>query len=169
MVVRLSALRAICYVPAAGVRKWNILDVMEIPLPVVNQDCFAQCHSGTLSRNERTNGQNFKVTWIARHNVDEFIDVIKFIPTTDDQKSSLNSPSCEHMTMLLTTEEEEKEEEIHSFPVCPGCKNALMALSLLDSVIISSGTNERFVKSCGRPRFFLSKVYKGTLKKEKIN
>lgn len=98
---------------------------------------------------ERTNGPNFKVTWIALRNVDEFIDAIKFIPTIDDQKPSLDSPSCKHVSVLLATEEEEKEEEMHSFPVCPACKYALIALSLLDSVIISSDTNERFVKSCG--------------------
>lgn len=46
--------------------------------------------------------------------------VSKSIPT-DDQKTSLNGPSCECMVTLVTTEEDEKMEEMHLLPVCPAC------------------------------------------------
>jgi hypothetical protein len=49
------------------------------------------------------------------------------MPMTDDQKTSLIGPSCEHMA----TEEEEKMEKMHSALVAPAHKDVSMALSVL--------------------------------------
>jgi hypothetical protein len=38
-------------------------------------------------------------------NFDKFLNVSKSIPTTSDQKSSLDGPSCEHMAASVATEE----------------------------------------------------------------
>lgn len=54
-------------------------------------------------------GCNFKVTLIVLSNVNKFLSVNKSIPTNDDQKTSLDSSSCNHMA----TEEEENKEEMH--------------------------------------------------------
>jgi hypothetical protein len=54
---------------------------------------------------------------------------------TDDQKTSLDGPSCEHMATLVVTEEEEKMEEMHLLSVCPAYKDVLMALLVIGSVI----------------------------------
>jgi hypothetical protein len=45
----------------------------------------------------------------------------------------LDGPSCERMVTLVTTEEDEKMEEMHLLSVCPACRDALMALLVVDS------------------------------------
>jgi hypothetical protein len=54
----------------------------------------------------------------------------------------------------MATEEEEKMEEMHSLLVGPTCKDALMALSMLDSVISSTDTNDRMLKLCMNFKIF---------------
>ena len=63
----------------------------------------------------------------------EFLNVDKCVPTTTDQPTTLDSPGrrSEH----VVGEEEEKMEETWPLPTQPPRKVALMALSVLDSVI----------------------------------
>lgn len=60
------------------------------------------------------------------------LSVSKSIPT-DDQKTSLDGPSCECMVTFVVTVEDEKMEKMHLLPLCPACRDALMALLVVDS------------------------------------
>jgi hypothetical protein len=58
-----------------------------------------------------------------------------------------DSLRCEHMAMLVALEEEEKMEEMHMLPGRPALKDALMALSVFDSVISSHDANMIIAKA----------------------
>jgi hypothetical protein len=130
-------------VPAAYIRKWNIWDVIsgvamswESTVLIVIWNCFAKCGFGTLSEvraeqdEEYSQWVEFKSHMDCPTNFLKFLSVSKPIPT-DDQKTILGGPSCEHMVTVVATEEEEKMEEVHLLPVYPACKDALMALLVL--------------------------------------
>jgi hypothetical protein len=111
-------------------------------VPVDIQNCIPKCGFGALSEvSAEENEENNEWVEFQGHldctsNFDKFSNVNKSISTTHDQKTSLNGPSCEHMVMLVAPEEGEMEE-MHLASVCPTCKDMLMALSVLDTIIQS--------------------------------
>jgi hypothetical protein len=120
-------------------------------MPVVIRSCFAECDFGTLSGVRAEQDEEYG-QWVEfQGHVDcpskflKLISVSKSVPTYD-QKTSLDGPSCKRMATLVATEEEEKMKEMHLLPVCPACKNALMALLVVDSVTSSCDTDRRIVK-----------------------
>jgi hypothetical protein len=59
-------------------------------------------------------------------------------------------------------------EEMHLLPVPPGCKYALMTLSVLDCIISLCDVDGKIVKSMDELKDFVSKMYKNTLKQKPI-
>jgi hypothetical protein len=92
----------------------------------------------------------------------------QFQPSMIRRQVWMDGPTCEHTATSVATEGEEKTKEMHSLPKHPARKDALMALSLLDSVISSSDTDKRIVKAMDELQGFVSKVCKNTLKQKSI-
>lgn len=96
---------------------------------------------------------------------DEFLNVDKLIPTTDD-KTNLDGPSCKYLATLVTNKEEEIMEGIHLLLVHPAHKE--MILLVFDSTVSSCNINERIIKVMDKLQDFVSKAYKKTLKQRFI-
>ena len=81
------------------------------------------------------NGWNCKATLIAPSTSKEFLNVDKSVPTTTDQLTSMDGsgPSTVHTV-------DEEEEEIEETP--PPHQDAIMALSVLDTVECASDMND---------------------------
>jgi hypothetical protein len=106
------------------------------------------------------NGWNCTATLIAPSTSKEFLNVDKAVPTTTDQMTSLDGPdpSPEHTVV----EEKEKMEETPP-------QDAIMALSVLDTVESSSDTNENIMKAMAEVQDYESNVYKKGLKQSSSN
>jgi len=104
------------------------------------------------------NGWNCKATLIVPSTSKELLNVDKSVPTTTDQPTSLDcsGPSTEHMV----GEEEEKMEETP-----PPRQDAIMALSLLDTVECASD----IMKAVDELQDFVSKVYTNSFKQDSSN
>jgi hypothetical protein len=138
-------------------------------MPAVIQNCFAKCgFSAASSDNTGSDEENCKWVELQSHidcpsTFKEFLNVDRSVPTTTDQPTSLDSPglSSEH----VVGKEEEKIKETRPSPARPPHKDALMVLSVLDSVISASDADDRIVKDVD----FVSKVYKSSLKQRSVD
>jgi hypothetical protein len=59
-------------------------------------------------------------------------------------------------------------EEMHLLPVPPGCKYALMALSMLNCIISLCDADEKIVNAMDELKDFMLKMYKNTLKQKPV-
>jgi hypothetical protein len=112
-------------------------------------------------RKKNVNGWNCKATLILPSTSKEFLNLDKSVPTTTDQPTSLDGPgpTTEHMV----GKEEEKMEEAP-----PPHQDAIMALSVLDTVECASDTND-IMKAVDELQDFVSKVYTNDLKQSSSN
>jgi hypothetical protein len=81
--------------------------------------------------------------------------------------TGLKSTSCKHVA-CVATEKEEKMVQKHLLLVHPGPIDVLTALSVLDSIVSSSDTDQNIVKAMDEHQDFVSKTYKNTLKQRPI-
>jgi hypothetical protein len=89
----------------------------ESTMHVAIQNCLEECGFVTLSEVSTEEGEE-NDRWVDfPSNFPKFLNVDTSIPITSDQKTSLDSPSYEHMTVSVATEEEEKVKEMHLPPV----------------------------------------------------
>ena len=107
------------------------------------------------------NGWNCKATLIAPSTSKEFLNVDKSVPTTTDQLTSMDGsgPSTVHTV-------DEEEEEIEETP--PPHQDAIMALSVLDTVECASDMND-IMKAVEELQDFVSKPYKNGFKQSSSN
>jgi hypothetical protein len=142
-------------------------------MPAVIQNCFMKCgFSSASSDNTDSDEENCRWMELQGHTdcpstFEEFLNVNKSVPTTTVQLTSLDGPgpSSEH----VVGKEEEKMEETWPLPTPPPRKDALMALSVLDSVVNVSDADNRLVKAMDELQDFVSKVYKNSFKQRSID
>jgi hypothetical protein len=98
---------------------------------------------------------------------EEFLYVAKSVPTTNNQLTHLNcpGPSSTHMV----GKEEEKMEKTWPSTLPTPHKDALMLLSVPDSVLSASDTDDKIVKAMDKPKNSVPKVYKNGLKQSTID